>query len=103
MPKKTQSSPPKKSKTTRSRGFAEDAAPFVGSKKRAANVSIDGHILDLAKEMGINLSETLEARLLEMTREERERRWKIENRAFLESYDRYIEENGIFGEDMRTW
>jgi antitoxin CcdA len=85
------------------RGFSESAKPFRASHKRATNVSIDAELLQIAKELGINLSETLEERLRQITKAERERRWKIENRAYIESFNRYIDENGIFGEDLQTW
>lgn len=84
-------------------GFAEDAQPFQQQRKRATNVSIDEQLLIEAKSLGINLSQTLEDRLRELTKDERARRWKAENRAYFESFEKYIEEHGIFGEDFRTW
>ena len=34
---------------------------------------------------------------------ERARRWAEENRAFIESHNRYVEEHGAFGEGWRHW
>jgi antitoxin CcdA len=61
--------------------------------KRAVNVSVDAEILKVAKEMDLNLSQTLEDALRKLTEDERIRRWQEEHREAIESqnafYDRY--------------
>ena len=71
--------------------------------KRAVNVSIDAEILKVAKEMKINLSQAFEDTLRERTQEERVRRFQEENREAIESYNRFIERAGVFGEEWRKW
>jgi antitoxin CcdA len=95
--------PRAKSKGRRRLGLGENAAAYRAARKRATNVSIDEELLNLARELGINLSQTLEQRLREITKAERERRWREENRAAIEAYNQYIERNGIFGEEFREW
>ena len=68
--------------------------------KRAVNVSIDAEILKIAKEAGLNLSEALEGALRKLTEPERIRQYREENKAFFESYNAYIERNGVFGEEL---
>src|SRR5579862_6046821 len=68
--------------------------------KRAVNVSIDAEILKVAKEMKINLSQTFEDTLRKRTEDERVRRWREENKEAIESYNAYIERNGVFGEEF---
>ena len=68
--------------------------------KKAVNVSVDAAILKVAKEMGINLSQALEDQLRKLTEPERVRRWQKENKAFTDSYNAYIERNGIAGEEL---
>lgn len=68
--------------------------------KRAVNVSVDAEILRVAKEMDVNLSQALEDRLRQLTEPERIRRYRVENKAFFESYNAYIERNGVFGEEL---
>lgn len=68
--------------------------------KRAVNVSIDAEILKVAKEMKINLSQACEQTLRKLTEEERIRRYREENREAIESYNAYIERNGVFGEEL---
>lgn len=52
--------------------------------KRAVNVSVDAEILTVAKDLGLNLSQTLEDALRALTKEERIRRFQEENREALE-------------------
>ncbi|MBV9991003.1 MAG: type II toxin-antitoxin system CcdA family antitoxin [Alphaproteobacteria bacterium] len=68
--------------------------------KRAVNVSIDAKILKVAKEMKINLSKACEETLRKLTEDERVRRYREENREAIESYNAYIERNGVFGEEL---
>src|SRR5579862_2550689 len=68
--------------------------------KRAVNITVDAEILALAKEMGINLSQTLEAALRKLTEEERVRRWQKENREAIESHNAYFERNGTLSEAL---
>jgi len=35
--------------------------------------------------------------------EERAAAWRRDNAAAIASYNRYVEEHGVFGEDLRTW
>jgi antitoxin CcdA len=71
--------------------------------RKATNVTLDSALLEEARALGINLSRTLEERLLELVKAERIKRWQEENRASIESMNRLIEEEGIFGEEFRTW
>ena len=68
--------------------------------KRAVNVSVDAEILKIAKEMDLNLSQTLEDTLRRLTEPERIQRWQKDNKAFTKSYNAYIERNGVFGEEL---
>ncbi|MBI3675574.1 MAG: type II toxin-antitoxin system CcdA family antitoxin [Proteobacteria bacterium] len=85
-----------------------DLVPHIGGKrsparKRAVNVSLDTEILDEAKRMKLNLSRTLEDALRGLVQEERNARWRRENRATIESYNRLIEKAGVFGEEFQEW
>jgi antitoxin CcdA len=71
--------------------------------KRAVNLSIDADILAAAKQQGINLSRALEEELRKRTQEQKIRRFKEESREAVESYNRFIEEHGIWSEKYRSW
>jgi antitoxin CcdA len=66
----------------------------------AVNLSVDAELLAVAKQMKLNLSSTLEATLRKVTEEERIRRWRAENKHVVDSYNAYIERNGILGEEL---
>ena len=71
--------------------------------KRAVNVSVDAEILKVAKEMKINLSQAFEETLRKRTQDERVRRFQDEHREAFESYNRFIEKNGVWGKKYRKW
>ena len=68
-------------------------------KKRAVNLFVDSDLLDDARRLRVNLSETLEKRLRIIVRAERERRWLEENRAAIEAYNRRVAEHGILSDE----
>jgi len=92
----------KKELAEESRPFRRDG-PKKRVRKRATNVSIDAEVLADAKALGINLSQTLEDELRKRTREEKIRCFQEEHREAIESYNRFIEEHGIWSEKYRKW
>lgn len=68
------------------------------SLKRAVNVSVDTEILEAAKSLHVNLSQTLEDALRKLTEDERIRRWQDENRAAIDSYNAFMKRNGTMSE-----
>ena len=75
----------------------------AGKRKRATNVSIDSELLDEARELGINLSQTFESHLEVVVRESRAERWKRENAEAIESYNARIARHGLFGDRRRRF
>lgn len=71
--------------------------------KRAANLTVEQELLDHAKELGINLSSTLERALAVEVQKGLEKRWLEENSSALESYAEYIERHGAFSDGLRTF
>jgi len=74
----------------------------MGAKK-AVNVSVRSDLLDQARAEDINLSATLEAALADQLRIRRRDRWRTENEAAIEAYNRDVDENGSFGDHGRTF
>jgi antitoxin CcdA len=72
-------------------------------KKRSVNVSIREDLADEAKAFGTNMSALLESVLEDRHRELRRQKWRDDNRAAIESWNRWIEENGIPFEELRPW
>jgi antitoxin CcdA len=70
-------------------------------KKRAVNLFVDSYLLDEAKRLGINVSETLERRLRSIVRAEQERRWLEENRDAFASINSFIDRHGLLSSRLR--
>ena len=68
-------------------------------KKRAVNLFVDVDLLDEARRLGINMSETLERRLSTIVRGEREKRWLEENREAIEAYNRRVADHGLLSDE----
>ena len=69
------------------------------SKKRAVNLFVDVELLDEARRMNVNISETLEQRLRGLIRAEQERRWLEENQEAIAQYNRRVAEHGLLSDD----
>jgi antitoxin CcdA len=70
-------------------------------KKRAVNLFVDAEILDEARRLRINLSETLERRLRTIVKAEQEKRWLEENRAAIDSINSFIDRHGLLANRLR--
>lgn len=77
--------------------------PIATGKRKSVNISMDTGIVAAARDMGINLSKVSERAVREATRAEEQRRWKEENRASFEYWNRWVEENGLPLEKYRVW
>jgi antitoxin CcdA len=70
-------------------------------KKRAVNLFVDAELLDEARRMRINVSETLERRLRTIVRAEQGRRWLEDNREAIESINSFIDRHGLLASKLR--
>ncbi len=50
--------------------------------------------------MSMDLSQLLEEEVRQRVKDQNGRRWAEGNREFIESYNAYIERNGVFGEEL---
>jgi antitoxin CcdA len=77
--------------------------PIFDSKarKKATNVTINSDLLARAREVGINLSATLERALAEQLRQRRSAEWLKENRGAIDGYNADVEARGVFSDGLR--
>jgi antitoxin CcdA len=75
----------------------------VSAAKKAANLSIRTDLLDAARALRINLSQTLETALEIELKKERERIWREENRAAIDAYNREIAGQGLWSDGLRQF
>jgi antitoxin CcdA len=73
------------------------------TSKRAANVSVNGALLDKAKALKINLSATLESALADVVRARERDLWRSQNKSAIDAYNRLVEKQGTFGDGTRTF
>ncbi|MDP1559637.1 MAG: type II toxin-antitoxin system CcdA family antitoxin [Nitrosomonas sp.] len=71
--------------------------------KKSANLSINADLLQQAKQLNINLSQTLEQHLVEIVRQAQRSRWLAENKNALDEYNRRIELRGTFSDGLRRF
>lgn len=71
------------------------------ARKKPTNLSLNSDLLRQARDLRINLSQTLERCLIQMLLEEKRRAWREENREAIDAYNRRIEEKGVFSNGLR--
>lgn len=71
--------------------------------KRAANLSVNGDLLNKAKAMDINLSATLELALAEALKKKQSEQWLAENSEAINAYNEHVEAHGVFSDSVRSF
>ena len=71
--------------------------------KKSANLSINADLLQQAKQLNINLSQTLEQHLAEIIRQAQRSQWLAENKNALDDYNRRVEKHGTFSDGLRRF
>jgi len=73
----------------------------VSVLKRPTNLSINADLLDKARKLGVNLSQTLEDRLVEVVREAERRDWLKNNRKAIDAYNDRVNRDGVWSDGIR--
>lgn len=63
--------------------------------KRATNLSLNAKVLDAARELGMNLSQTVDELLAAEVQRRYWQRWNEDNREAIEAYNTRIERDGL--------
>ena len=69
--------------------------------KRRINLAISTKRLDKARHLKINLSRTLEERLVQLVREAEAQEWLGANRMAIDAYNSRVEREGVWNEKFR--
>ena len=69
--------------------------------KRAINLSLNSRILEMAKDMGLNISQTVDELLTEAVIRRHLAEWSVNNKAAIEQYNARIASEGTFAESIR--
>ena len=65
------------------------------AERRSTSLTLNRRLLDEAKELGVNVSRAAEDGVARAIRAARARRWREENGAALEDYNRFIDGHGV--------
>jgi antitoxin CcdA len=65
------------------------------SPKRPTNLSLNAKVLDMARELGMNISQTVDALLAQEVQRRYWARWNEQNREAVEVYNTRIERDGL--------
>jgi len=76
---------------------------FDNSPKRPTNLSLNAKVLDMARELGMNVSQTVDALLAEEVRKRYWERWNEENKDAIAAYNTRIEREGLPLAKYRTF
>ena len=69
--------------------------------KRATNLSVNADLLERARSLGINLSQTLEERLAELVKQAEAREWLARNQRAINAYNERVEHEGVWSDGLR--
>lgn len=73
------------------------------SPKRAVNLTLNAKVLDMAREMGLNISQTVDALLTEEVLRQHWQRWNEDNKEAIAHYNARIEREGLFSDRYRSF
>jgi antitoxin CcdA len=79
------------------------ARAATSSPRRPVNVSVDAGLLQRARALGVNFSQALEQRLVELLREADQQRWLAENAPAIADYNERVEREGVFSDGRRRF
>jgi antitoxin CcdA len=71
--------------------------------KKPTNLSVNSDLLKKTKALNINLSATLEQALREKLAITVKKKWKNENKRAIQAYNDFVEDNGLFSDEYRTF
>jgi antitoxin CcdA len=75
----------------------------VAPAKRPINLSLTSKTIDMAKELGINLSQTVDAWLNEEVKRRYWEKWRDDNREAIDEYNVRIAKEGLPLDNYRTF
>ena len=75
--------------------------PFHNPQKRAINLSLNAQVLEAAKAMGMNISQTVDELLTREVLQRSLQQWNDDNRQAIAAYNARIEREGTFSQRIR--
>ena len=76
---------------------------FENSPKKATNLSLNAGVLDAARALGINISQTVNALLADEVKRRYWEKWNEENKNAISAYNDRVAQHGLPLAKYRTW
>jgi len=76
---------------------------FDNAPKKATNLSLNTKVLEAAREMGMNLSQTVDTLLADEVKRRYWAKWNEENKEAVAAYNERVAMHGIWGAKYRTF
>lgn len=71
--------------------------------KKPTNLSINSDLLRRAKELNLNLSQTLEQALEQVLKQKQQAVWLEQNREAIKRYNEVVDQDGVFSDGLRAF
>jgi len=71
--------------------------------KRPINLSLNSKVLEMAKDMGLNISQTVDELLTEAVLKRHWANWQQNNKQAIDSYNERIQREGLFADKYRSF
>lgn len=76
---------------------------FDNAPKKATNLSLNSKVLEVARELGMNVSQTVDALLAKEVERRYWEGWNERNKEAIEAYNTRIRRDGVWGAKYRTF
>jgi antitoxin CcdA len=76
---------------------------FDNAPKKATNLSLNSKVLEVARELGMNVSQTVDGLLAKEVERVYWEQWAERNKAGIEEYNERIRRDGIWGAKYRSF
>jgi antitoxin CcdA len=76
---------------------------FENAPKKATNLSLNTKVLEAAREMGMNLSQTVDTLLADEVKKRYWEKWNDDNREAMAAYNERVAKHGLPLAKYRTW
>ncbi len=76
---------------------------LLTDEKKRVNITVSSKLIDDAKTLGINVSQSAEEGVRRKVKEAMAAQWLEENRDALLAHNEWVKKNGTFGDRVRAW
>ena len=76
---------------------------FENSPKKATNLTLNAKALEVARAMGMNVSQVVDTLLQEEVRRRYREKWLAENQEAIAEYNERVKREGVFSDGLRSF